>query len=1183
MRRPIKSARRTVWCVMEALEFRRLLTSASASDVFTYHGDGGEDGQDLNETVLTPADVNSTDFGKLWTATLDGQVYAQPLAVANVNITRGSSQGIHNVIFVATMHDSLFAIDANTGAILWQDSFLQIANPEVTTILSPVPTTGVTTVPVNSTENALISSNVGPELGILTTPAIDPTTGYIFVNTETKEVRGSNIDWVQRLWAVKDSDGSVAITPSNPAVEPTSGGMVVGDTIFNTTAFSSYTGYEYVAGPYVKGTGNNNPGITNAVTGDTLNNDADGWVENPNDTTSIFAGSFPAAKDDIAFNPLQQMNRVAITILNGVAYLGFASHGDDGPYYGWILGYSTTTLQNVVAWVSVSNYEPYGIVSGNDATYDAQAGFWGSGAGFTTDGTYLYIAAGNGAFNPTTANFSSTFTSTDVGAGGTQNIVQMPLDDDYGDAVLKLAYDPSASQTNVNVAGGVINNPNGQYTPDGGYDANGFGLKVVDYFTPSNVFEMNLNDEDVGSTGVLLIPSTGAGSMTAPDGDAMLTAAGKEGRLYLIDADNLGGYNTAYVADGFELTNEDPSGFDRVLGEFYYYEYLNPGNDANNESDRGYDTQSYFNGEVFIGLGQGTLPELGFSVSSLITGTVPPDTGVGTSPNFVSTIVFGDRGTTATISASGLSNGVIWNNVINENSSDSLQAFQESLTGSVAPLFSSNSTQPGGPSNTLTGGVSGATGVKFSLPTVFSGMVYDATGGGNGTGGHILGTLVGYGLLSSFVTSTGFSAPSSLTASYTTGDVHLSWTRHSRNENVVEVDRSSNSGSTWSVLAYLANGAFTFDDTTVASGATYEYRVQAVSGPNLSGYSNTATITTVVTSPAPALLSAVSRKSQGSAVYDIPISLTGSSTSVEDRAGGPTQLVLIFNSVIAQGTSFGITLSSGTVNSFTLVGPILTINLAGATNGTILTANINNLTTLGGSTLGSYTLKLGVLFGDVNGDGTVNSTDQSLAQGVEGSADTGQNFRADVDCNGVINSTDVSDIAGGAGASDVESIGPVITLPPPVPDDSTPAISPAPTIATQSPSEDDSQAIEVAPASDTADPPTPPTQSVDPAIVPTASMSAPPPLAPEPIVPAPIATIAPPPTPIRILPVVIAKPPPAVPSISVHTIAESHLTPPHLLMSWRPDPGSFVFASPAADTDSAQDDLLQNIGKSILN
>ncbi|HZZ27992.1 MAG TPA: hypothetical protein VFE46_08305, partial [Pirellulales bacterium] len=844
--------------MVEVLERRALL---AAGDVLANHYTAGTTGEDLNETVLTPANVNQTSFGKVFTTTLDGQVYAQILAVANVNITRGSSLGIHNVLYVATQHDSLYAIDASTGAILWQDSFLQIADPRVTTIGSPVSTAGVSTIPAGvngpngTTENALVNSaDVGPELGILSTPAIDGSTGILYVNPNTQELRNgstptstvSGADWhfVQRLWAVKLSDGSVAITPNNPAVEPTSGGQVIGDTIINprvsgsNPAFSSYsvtitsltqsggtatatissststggmhigdwisisgatpTGYDgnfqvtaipssttfqfnvsssltspatgtltlrgvadykYVAGPYVKGSGNNNDTFNGSGHVATTSN-ADSWATNTADSTSFFAGTNPSVAGYVAFNALLQMNRVATTLINGEIYLGFASHGDDGPYYGWILGYNASTLANNVAFVSIPKFEDFGVVSGDRADFDAQAGFWNAGAVFATDGTYLYISTGNGAFNPNPSNFNSTYTSTDSG-----HTVQMPLDDDYGDSVLKLQFDPSATQNNINLTTtGVMHNPNGTYDPDDGYDANGYGLKVVDYFTASNVFEMNKNDEDVGSGGVMLIPSTGTEGMTAhfnsgtgtysvqnnSTGDPMLVTAGKEGRIYLIDANNLGGYNTQYITDGNETTNNDPAPYDHVIGEFYYFESLNPGTKANNQTYKGYEIPSYFNGEIYIGLGGGTtgtmyVGQLGFNLASFPFTTASPRTGVEPTPNFVSSNLFGGRGTTSAISANGLSNGIIWDNDVTQSGTDYLAAYSASATGTgISPIYTSNQNSA---RDSLTGGQTNATGVKFSIPTVFDGMVYDGTGGGSGSGGHILGTVVGYGLV----------------------------------------------------------------------------------------------------------------------------------------------------------------------------------------------------------------------------------------------------------------------------------------------------------------------------------------------------------------------------------------------------------------------------------------------------
>jgi Dockerin type I domain/PQQ enzyme repeat len=934
--------------MLECLEARRLLTA----DVLTNHNTPGSTGADLSETVLTPATVKSsqaassitTNFGRLFDTTLDGQVYAQPLAVANVNITRGPSQGIHNVLFVATMHDSLYALDANTGTILWQDNFLQIADPRVTTTGSPVPTAGVSTIPAGvngpngSSENALVnSSDVGPELGILATPAIDPSTDILYLNANTQELRsGSNptntvsgADWhfVQRLWAINLSNGAVAITPSNISAEPASGGQVIGDTILNprtsgsnpsfssynptsftvtsltrsagtaTATISSTTGmragdsitisgatpagyngtftitavpssttfqfavpgtltspatgtitakwganYKYVVGPFIKGTGNNTDTFNANGTVATTDN-ADSWGVNLTDTSSIFAGTTPSATGYIAFNALLQMNRVATTVINGEVYLGFASHGDDGPYYGWLLGYNAATLANNAAFVTVPTFDG---IKGS-AGFTSVGGLWGSGGGITTDGTYLYFTVGNGSFNTATSNFSSNYFSLDG-----NNHVLNPRDGDYGDSVLKVAFDPAATQTNINLANNAVGNPtpNGAYNPTGGYDINGYGLKVVDFFTPSNAKILNLHDEDIGSGGVLLIPTTGPGSATAPNGDPMLVTAGKEGRIYLIDANNMGGFNTQYVTDGREIdstTNSavDPAPYDRVLGEYYYVQANgSSGTYANNQTDKGYDIPSYFNGRIYVGLGASSVstlqsPEQGFNVATFPFSSTP-HTGVQPTPSFTTANNFGGRGTTATISANGVSNGIIWNILVQQSGTDALVAYDASVTGTASQIFNSNWTISGQSSNTsdtLTNGAANATGVKFSIPTVFNGMVYVGTGGGSGTGGHVQGTITGYGLLNVALT-----APSGLAAqAESTSKIHLSWTRNTTSESEMVVERSLN-GTTWTTLAYLPNGSTNYDDSTAVAGTQYFYRVKAISGANSSAYSNIATV-----------------------------------------------------------------------------------------------------------------------------------------------------------------------------------------------------------------------------------------------------------------------------------------------------------------------------------------------------
>ena len=101
---------------------------------FLYRNDNFRTGQNLAESVLTPSTVNPSQFGLLFTDTIDAAAYAQPLYVPNVAIP---NQGTHNVVYVATENDSVYAFDADQpGPPLWQISFINPANG-----ITPVPST----------------------------------------------------------------------------------------------------------------------------------------------------------------------------------------------------------------------------------------------------------------------------------------------------------------------------------------------------------------------------------------------------------------------------------------------------------------------------------------------------------------------------------------------------------------------------------------------------------------------------------------------------------------------------------------------------------------------------------------------------------------------------------------------------------------------------------------------------------------------------------------------------------------------------------------------------------------------------------------------------------------------------------------------------------------------------------
>jgi hypothetical protein len=151
------------------------------SGIYTYHNDLARTGQNLQEYALTPASVSSGDFGQIFSCPVDGDVYAQPLYVANLTI----GGGVHNVVFIATQHDSVYAYDADsTGCVTyWQISEINA-------------TAGVTTIPISDIGQGCL--DILTEYGITGTPVIDPNSQTLYFVANTKE----NGAYFQRLHAV---------------------------------------------------------------------------------------------------------------------------------------------------------------------------------------------------------------------------------------------------------------------------------------------------------------------------------------------------------------------------------------------------------------------------------------------------------------------------------------------------------------------------------------------------------------------------------------------------------------------------------------------------------------------------------------------------------------------------------------------------------------------------------------------------------------------------------------------------------------------------------------------------------------------------------------------------------------------------------------------------------------------
>lgn len=298
------------------VEFLEPRLAPANVDVLAWHNDSNLSGSNNQEEVLTPANVGSLKFGMLFNYAVDGNVYAQPLYKANLALPDGSS---HNVVFVATEHDSLYAFDAdspsgspNKDGVLWHRSFIDPANK-------------ITTVP----SGEVGSGDIQPEIGITGTPVISAGTNTLYVIAKTKETRNNVVHYVQKLHAIDITTGQDVVSP-----------FLIGD----TTGLNTNTSVISVPG---KGDGNVNGTVT--------------------------------------FNALKENDRSSLLLSNdgSALYTVWASHGDQGPYHGWVIAFDAHTLQPL-SWCNTTPNSGLG-------------GIWQSGGGPALDPHTgnLFFATGN--------------------------------------------------------------------------------------------------------------------------------------------------------------------------------------------------------------------------------------------------------------------------------------------------------------------------------------------------------------------------------------------------------------------------------------------------------------------------------------------------------------------------------------------------------------------------------------------------------------------------------------------------------------------------------------------------------------------------------------------------------------------------------------------------------------------
>ncbi len=505
-------------------------------NVLTYHNNYSRDGQNTNEVILSPANVNSTAFGKLFSYSVDGYVYAQPLFVSGVNVP---GRGTHDVVYIATEHNSVYAFDADIGTgpiggLLWHTNL------------------GVSAVTPNADFGGRYHNgqytDITPEVGITGTPVIDVASGTLYVDAFTHDGPGV---YFHRLHALNIGTG--AEQPNSPVVVSAS----------------------------VPGTGV----------------DSSGGV--------------------VAFNPMQSLQRSAMTLAGGILYITYTGYADTDPYHGWIIGFDPVTLNQLPGYVF--NTTPNANVD-NFGANAAEGGIWGGGAGIAVDAkTNLFFEVANGSFSATN------------GSGGI----------DYADSFMKL------STTG--------------------------GLTVADYFTVNNQASLQASDSDLGSGGLILLPDQ-TGSHTN-----LMLGAGKEGKIYLVDRDQLTTDNGHYNALG---------GSDFVVQT------------VAGQIGSSFGTPAYFNGRIYYGAQGDKLKAFAMAAGVLSGSTVS-----------TSSRTYGFPGATPSVSANGANNGIVWA-LQNANPAVLVAYGASSLATEIY-----NTAQAAGNRDRL------ANGVKFAVPTIANGKV----------------------------------------------------------------------------------------------------------------------------------------------------------------------------------------------------------------------------------------------------------------------------------------------------------------------------------------------------------------------------------------------------------------------------------------------------------------------------
>jgi hypothetical protein len=341
----------------------------------------------------------------------------------------------------------------------------------------------------------------------------------------------------------------------------------------------------------------------------------------------------------VSFDPLISRQRPGLLLLNGVLYIAFGSVDDNGPWHGWLISYSAATLQQIDVLCTSAN--------------GSGSAIWMSGAGLAAEVNdptkpygRMFLSTGNGTYaaNPPYTNTMS-----------------------YGMSVLDL-------------------------------DLSGGQMTVEDDFTPYNEAALNSQDGDLGAGGPVLLPA-----QTLTDGTTLnpLVQIGKSGAIYILDRNNLGGFNAA--------------------GDQVVQEVQTPITAGLNWGAGVWGAEAYWNNNIYSG---GTNPDAGADNSNGYAGAGNSLTAyafvnglLSNTPTSQSVEQFIYPGPTPSISANGTTNGIVW---VLDNSAELSEGPEVLLaydaTNLAHTLYSS--------ATNLSRDAASGTALKFTVPTIANGKVY---------------------------------------------------------------------------------------------------------------------------------------------------------------------------------------------------------------------------------------------------------------------------------------------------------------------------------------------------------------------------------------------------------------------------------------------------------------------------